>query len=161
MFASNRDDVELVFAGQVDDDYESEFTSLCAVAANVNYLGLLKYDEIMALYPSVYCVVVPSLWMENYPNTVLEALANKTLVIGSLRGGIPEMVGDDRFLFEPTQVKEILSVLSVTYSLRASEYQEIVDINYERVLKNNSIELFYERLTAILGELAAYADSSD
>ena len=154
-FASNRDDVELVFAGQVDDDYEAEFTSLCAVATNVNYLGLLKYNEIMALYPSIYCVVVPSLWMENYPNTVLEALANKTLVIGSLRGGIPEMVGDDRFLFEPTQEKEIARVLETTISLTDSEYQKITDSNYERVLRNNSINLFYNRLLTIFEGLAA------
>ena len=38
--------------------------------------------------------VMPSLWWENQPLVVIEAMVNGIAVIGSDRGGIPEALGD-------------------------------------------------------------------
>jgi glycosyltransferase involved in cell wall biosynthesis len=47
-------------------------------------------------------VVVPSVWAENSPNSVLEAFAHRTPVIASNTGGLPELVdhGRNGLLFE-------------------------------------------------------------
>lgn len=153
IFSKNRNDVELVIAGRIDKDYEKSFLKKCRMCSNVQYLGPIAYDEVMQLYPSVYCVVVPSIWMENYPNTVLEALANKVLVTGSRRGGIPDMVGDDRFLFEPTQTDSILSTLKYVDSITESEREDVVCANYARVIEENSPERYYERLMRLFSTL--------
>lgn len=150
------ENVQLLLAGKVAETYEKHFNDLVRVTPSVKYLGILKYEEVMELYPKLYCVVVPSLWMENYPNTVLEALANKTLVVGSRRGGIPEMIGDEKFVFEPTSVHEIVDVLDSAENMKPCEYESVVLANYSRVKYNNSMELYYERLmsayAAILGK---------
>lgn len=157
-FSENKDDVELVIAGKVDSDYESTFKSLLSVQRNVRYLGLLSFEEVMELYSSVYCVVVPSLWMENYPNTVTEALSNRKLVIGSKRGGIPEMIGDERFIFEPTRPGEILSVLERVYSLTEIERKEIVTRNYERAKSINSMDRYCAQLIGIFKTISSGTD---
>lgn len=50
----------------------------------------------MALVRRARFVVVPSEWYENYPMSVLEAMACGTPVIGAAIGGIPEIVADGK-----------------------------------------------------------------
>lgn len=165
LFAKGRS-AELIIAGAVDEDYGSTFKALIEGDSSICYVGKLEYDAVMALYPSVYCVVVPSIWMENYPNTVLEALANRTLVIGSDRGGIPEMIGEERFVFNPTNTKTIYETLVLADSVSVEEYSAITSANFARVCENNSQEKYYERLMSLYQELmigglgASYATGS-
>lgn len=57
--------------------------------------------------------LVPSLWLETGPLTVLEAFAAGLPVIGSRLGGIAELVRDgiDGLLFEPGNSQELASIL--------------------------------------------------
>ena len=58
----------------------------------VRHLGLLtSEDAIVAAYNAADALVVPSL-EDNLPNTVIEALACGTPVVGFRTGGIPEMI---------------------------------------------------------------------
>ncbi|GAB2524657.1 glycosyltransferase family 4 protein [Spirosoma aerophilum] len=58
----------------------------------VRLLGLLtSEDDIVAAYNAADAMVVPSL-EDNLPNTVIEALACSTPVVGFRTGGIPEMI---------------------------------------------------------------------
>ena len=59
---------------------------------SVRHLGLLTSEEdIVAAYNAADALVVPSL-EDNLPNTVIEALACGTPVVGFRTGGIPEMI---------------------------------------------------------------------
>lgn len=160
-FAESRPGVELLIAGRVERSYERRFLGLLGEARSVRYLGELDYGEIMGLYPGIRCVVVPSVWMENYPNTVLEALANRTVAIGSARGGIPEMIGDGRFIFEPTNPESICAALVFVDGLSESEYRSITEENFRRVRENNSQERYYERLMSLYREAIASNDLED
>ena len=53
--------------------------------------GFLKRDEVDLLRAKATAQVVPSEWYENCPLTVLEAFAAGVPVIGSDKGGIPEL----------------------------------------------------------------------
>lgn len=58
----------------------------------VRHLGLLTTEEdIVAAYNAADAMVVPSL-EDNLPNTVIEAMACGTPVVGFRTGGIPEMI---------------------------------------------------------------------
>ena len=58
----------------------------------IRHLGLLTTeDDIVAAYNAADAMVVPSL-EDNLPNTVIEAMACGTPVIGFRTGGIPEMI---------------------------------------------------------------------
>lgn len=61
--------------------------------------------------------IVPSLWLETGPLTVLEAFAAGLPVIGSRLGGIAELVRDgiDGVLFEPGNAKELANILDRLY----------------------------------------------
>ncbi|MDD3761422.1 MAG: glycosyltransferase family 4 protein [Acidithiobacillus sp.] len=74
--------------------------------ARVRFLGRVVPLE---FYPQVDVIVVPSFWNDNLPGVVFEALAFGRPVIGSRRGGIPEMIrdGENGLLFEPDTPGEL------------------------------------------------------
>ncbi len=77
------------------------------------HLGLLEHDALMRLfYSAVDLFICPSM-QDNFPNTVLEANACGTPVIGSDAGGIPEMIREDEtgWIFprgQPQDLRECL-----------------------------------------------------
>lgn len=145
-------DVKLIMIGKVYSAFEQEFEQL-KNKQFLTYLGQKEFNEIMDLYPEIYCVIVPSLWIENYPNTVLEALANKTLVIGSNRGGIPEMIQDDNLLFDILDRDDVIAKMNYSFSLNVEKYKQITDNGYERVSSNNTLENYYNKLVFIYESL--------
>lgn len=64
-------------------------------ANNIHFMGQLNYHEIIALLRQVCFSVIPSIWYENNPLSVIESLCCGTPVLGSRIGGIPELLTDD------------------------------------------------------------------
>jgi glycosyltransferase involved in cell wall biosynthesis len=62
--------------------------------ANVEYLGRLSREEVIAQLRLARAAVLPSRWDENNPMSILEARTLGIPVIVSDRGGLPEMVDD-------------------------------------------------------------------
>lgn len=63
---------------------------------NVRFLGAQWGPELDAVLQKARFVVVPSVWHENFPYVILQAFAAGKPVVGSDRGGIPELVKDGR-----------------------------------------------------------------
>ncbi len=61
--------------------------------SRVEFLGSLGRDEVLALFRSADAAILSSAW-ENFPHTVVEALAVGTPVIATAVGGVPEIVTD-------------------------------------------------------------------
>lgn len=62
--------------------------------SNVLILGQQSHDRMSDLIARASCVIVPSIWPENCPMIILEALQAGVPVVGSSIGGIPELVTD-------------------------------------------------------------------
>ena len=65
-------------------------------------MGGFEHKDISSVFSEIDVLVVPSIWNENCPLTILEAFFAKTPVIASRIGGIPELVKDKEngLLFE-------------------------------------------------------------
>ncbi len=72
-------------------------------AQNVEFLGYVDRGRLHERVLEALCVVMPSIWYENFPYSILEAFALGKPVIASDIGGIPETVADGEtgLLFEP------------------------------------------------------------
>jgi glycosyltransferase involved in cell wall biosynthesis len=71
---------------------------------NVDVVGPAWGDELAKWLHGARAVVVPSVWHENFPYVIFQAFAASTPVIGSRRGGIPELIeaGDHGWTYEAT-----------------------------------------------------------
>lgn len=70
---------------------------------NVVFLGFLSKKDLQKTTSRSAFVVVPSIWYENQPYSILESFALAKPVVASNIGGIPELVknGKNGILFEP------------------------------------------------------------
>jgi len=72
------------------------------ISHSVRFLGALSPPELHQALSGARMVVLPTLWMENCPVSVLEAMAHGRPVVATRIGGLPELVrhGETGFLFE-------------------------------------------------------------
>jgi glycosyltransferase involved in cell wall biosynthesis len=79
----------------------------------VRILGRVSQETLLRLYRHARALIVPSIWPENAPLVVLEALANGTPVIGTRWGGLPEILDpiDSRLCKDSDELLENLDDL--------------------------------------------------
>lgn len=84
-------------------------TRLEAMAcANVTFTGFQDRDQVRRHVAGAELLVIPSIWYENFPMTVVEAFSLATPVLASSRGGLREIVGADRgLLFEAGNARSL------------------------------------------------------
>ena len=86
-------EVRLLVAG--DGDERSNLEALCQqlrLDQSVTFCGQVDNQRIGAIYEQIDVLVVPSVWPENSPVTITEAMASGIPVIASDIGGISELV---------------------------------------------------------------------
>jgi glycosyltransferase involved in cell wall biosynthesis len=100
---------EFKVGGEVTGEKIANFNSLYPLS-NVHYLGYVKPEVFFA---QVDVLIVPSLWEEPLGRIVLEAYGYGVPVIGSNRGGIPEIIdiGKTGFVFDPSQEDSLLKII--------------------------------------------------
>ena len=75
----------------------------------VKLLGFLNKEEMTEVTRKCKFVVVPSIWYENCPYSVLETLAIGKPIIGSNMGGIPELVENNNngYIYQYDKIDEL------------------------------------------------------
>lgn len=154
-FSKGKEDVELCLLGRVPVEYKATLEQLIADYGNgkIHYLGAFPYEETIKQLATVYAVVIPSLWIENYPNTALEAACIGCMVLASERGGMKEIVGDGCFVFHVLKQDEIIKQFEAAYETPKERYIQITEKSKDRVRKNNTMEQYYARLVNTLRQI--------
>ena len=89
------DDVRLVIAGEGPDRAPLEHRAdELGISDRVTFLGSQPRDRVVELFSAADATIMSSSW-ENFPHTVVEALAVGTPVLAMEAGGIAEVVRDD------------------------------------------------------------------
>lgn len=132
--------VNIVGEGHERTVYEARAEQL-GVAEVVRFWGKVDHVHIERVFRETDVFVLPSIWPENQPITITEAMAAHTPVIASRLGGIPELVDDGRtgYLFAPgdatdlaNKMREFLLDPSRVESFGAAAFQKIADNTVER-----------------------------
>ncbi|MBW2045840.1 MAG: glycosyltransferase family 4 protein [Deltaproteobacteria bacterium] len=100
----------------VGDGPENKFLKELAMEdKRVIFYGKVKDCEIDEFYKGADVVVVPSVWYENFPTVVLEAVSFGVPVIGSNIGGIPEQIqdGSNGFLIRPKDSEDLKQKIKI------------------------------------------------
>ena len=93
--------LNLIGDGTEIDTYKSQLSSN-GCATHVKFWGKVDNTRIWEAYRETDVLVLPSIWPENHPVSITEAMSSGIPVIASRIGGIPELVEDGKtgFLFE-------------------------------------------------------------
>jgi glycosyltransferase involved in cell wall biosynthesis len=107
-------DAKLRIAGDGPNrKYLETLAKTLLIENRVEFLGHLPSEAVQQEIISAKAVIVPSVWYENMPYAILEALAVGAVVVASNIGGIPERIvdGENGFLFEAGNSKNLAEVL--------------------------------------------------
>jgi glycosyltransferase involved in cell wall biosynthesis len=90
-----------------------EFIANNNLVTQVDLPGQLPRSEVLRLLEKTHALVVPSIWPENEPVSILEALASGTAVIASRLGGNTELIEDgvSGFLVTPGNALELSTAM--------------------------------------------------
>ena len=114
-----REMVEAHFYGRpANESYFEEVEMLARgfPEGSVIFHGGYRSDrELKEILSKVHLVVFPSIWEENYPLVVREALLHGLPVLGSSLGGVPEAIKDgvNGFLFDPYKEGDLAGKLEL------------------------------------------------
>ncbi len=103
-------------AGEGDQAYLAQLRQRCqqlGITTRVAFLGLLQGDALSDLFARSQAQVVPSLWFENLPNSLLEGYAAGVPAIGSDIGSLPGTItqGKTGFLFRTGDPQSLADTL--------------------------------------------------
>ncbi|HEY7340449.1 MAG TPA: glycosyltransferase family 4 protein [Ktedonobacterales bacterium] len=148
----------LLLMGYADPSEEQYLRQRCTELGltNVHFLPPREGDAMVSTIQRARCVVAPSVWFDNTPNTVYEALACGRPVIASDIGSLKEQVVDEQtgLLFEMGNPKALAS--QIVRLLRDPSLADRLGANAVRTIqRENSIDSHLRQLLALFGALTS------
>ncbi|XEC95513.1 glycosyltransferase [Paenibacillus tarimensis] len=121
----NKNGMKLLIIG---DGTEKEALSEKYISKDVEFLGNQSSDVVLSYMKSAKYLIVPSIWYEGFPMTIVESYSMGTPVICSKLGSLQEVVrdGETGFHFKHDDIKDISKVIS----------NAIIRSDYEKLRKN-------------------------
>lgn len=106
-------EAHLKIVGEGPDETKLRSLSKESGCSNISFLGPLWGEDLNKVLYKCRAVVVPSIWHENFPYVILQAFAVGKPVIGTNRGGIPELVKNQQFglIYEALDIQALSSAI--------------------------------------------------
>ena len=106
--------------------------------APVEFIGHKSSNELANIIQSAQAVIIPSIWAENMPLSLMEALSLGKAVIASKIGGLPEIIKDAKngFLFEAGNSHDLALKINNFNNLTLEEKSQL------EIEAKNSVKLF-------------------
>jgi glycosyltransferase involved in cell wall biosynthesis len=121
--------------------------------AGVKRLGSVPAETVRGEMSRASALIVPSIWYENFPRTIVEAFASGTPVIASRIGALAEIVreGETGLLFEPGNPRDLADKMAwaLAHPEEMGEMGRKARAQYEAEF---SAEVNYRRLMTIYQE---------
>ena len=120
----------------------------------IQLLGYLNQEQIRNYIKKSKFIVVPSIWYENCPYSILETMEIGKPIIGSRIGGIPELIENNKngFLYKYDDIDELEECMKKLF-----EDKQLVDNqskkSRELFEQNYSEEIYYNKIIEIYNSL--------
>ena len=139
--------LKIIGGGPLLDTYKKEYTE-----QSIELLGQREPEQLYPIVQKARFLVIPSIWYENNPFSIIEALCMGTPVLGARIGGIPELIteGANGFLFTPNQVSELSDKIKQCFEY-FTDYYDFGEIA-EHAQNKYGAETFYTKLMKIYYE---------
>jgi len=120
--------------------------------AMVRFWGKVDNRRIEEVFRETDALLLPSIWPENQPVSITEAMASRTPVIAARIGGIPELVTDGvtGYLFEPGNAADLAAKMSELIR-RPEAVRELGEAAFRRIA-GDTFENYADQISAVYDE---------
>lgn len=146
-FTSNSIKNDLLIFGSGSNSYIQKLSKFTKQYSNIHYCG---YEKPEVIFQKIDCLIVPSLINEAFGRVIIEAYSYGIPVVGSNRGGIPELVdvGKTGYLFDPDINDSLTNIIkinlldkSIDLGLKKNAYEKSKLYSEEKII-NQYLEIF-------------------
>jgi glycosyltransferase involved in cell wall biosynthesis len=141
-------EVRVIMAGRVEEPLKSQLPGL--LPSNMEYVGQKSGAELDTLRRNAIALVIPSIWYENQPFSILEMFACGKPVIASDLGGMTELVThlERGLLIPPNDATELAKAMVwlFTHPIEARKFGQDA---YSYAQMHHSSDKHYESLIKI------------
>ena len=116
---------------------------------NIRMLGYLNKEKLKDVLRNSSFVVLPSIWYENCPYSIIEAQAIGKAVVCSKIGGIPELIDDgkDGLLYKYNDIDELIEKINKMF--KDKTIRKNMEKNAKEKAKKYSKENYYNELIKV------------
>lgn len=149
------DELKLYLAGDGPDfDNLKKFIQKSKIGDRVKMLGFLNCSQIKETIGRCRFVILPSIWRDNCPYSIIETMAIGKAIIGTDIGGIPELIQDNKtgFLTKFKDHNDLIQKMKKLYNEKdlaikmGKEAKKVAITLYTEENYYNKIIKIYERL---------------
>jgi glycosyltransferase involved in cell wall biosynthesis len=145
---SNNISMNLVGSGELAGHVREGVRAL-GLGSIVKFWGKVDNPRIEEVFKETDVLVLPSVWPENQPVSITEAMAARTPVIASAIGGIPELVvnGYNGYLFQPGSAADLAGKMSefIANPERIKSFGE----NGFKIIRDKSFEQQLDKICSV------------
>ena len=145
-------DIRILLAGRIEEPLKSTMTEI--MPDNVEYMGIVHGLELRHLLVNSTALVMPSLWYENQPFSILEAFACEKPVIASDLGGMKELVvHQERGILVPPGDASALAEAMLSFAESPQEVSRMGANAREYAVAYHHPNVHYRRLMDIYAQV--------
>jgi glycosyltransferase involved in cell wall biosynthesis len=152
---------ETIVVGDTNTDYARQSIQRCIddELENVLFVGRLEKAEINGVLRDSRFGIVPSIWYDNMPNSLIESQAAGLPVIASNIGSLPEMITHETngYLFKSGDADDLMNILSQAMALNDAAREAMVVESLEWASSFCSAQKHYDHLMAVF--TSAFGDN--
>jgi glycosyltransferase involved in cell wall biosynthesis len=121
---------------------------------NVEFTGYRTGKELLELLEGASFTVLPSVWYENCPMSVMESLAVGTPVIGSNAGGIPELIEEeqDGLIYEMGNSDDLADKIRIMWS-SPPKRRQMGKFGAEKIISKYDMSTHYQRIMDVYSQV--------
>ena len=152
--AFQKTNYQLKIIGFSNDDYDDYLKEFSKDSKNIEFLGKMKFEEIVPYLSSCLFSIVPSEIYDNFPNAVIESYAFKKPVIASNIGSLKELVqdGETGLLFETGNYADLGTKIELLFS-NPGLCKEMGKYACKYLEDNYSEEIHYQKVLRVFNSL--------
>lgn len=142
------------FGSGIMNPFEQEMKKLAeSMKDRVRFTGFVDYDKIPEFYALADMVVIPSVWDDPAPLTVIESLTCGKALITTYSGGIPEYADPESSIILKRDKDLIMNLTSAIEELaRSPEQRKRMEQAVTRKTAEWTLERFYHDFCELVGD---------
>ena len=146
---NNNDNFKLYIAGDGPDlNKVKEYIQKNNLTEKIKLLGFLNKEQIIEYVRKARFIVVPSVWYENCPYSILETMAIGKPIIGSNLGGIPELIDNEKTGYIYNNIEELRKYMEKL--IKDKELSKKLGENAKiKAIKSFSKEKYYDNIIKV------------
>lgn len=153
----NGEKLKIVGSGPEYENLKYKIRSL-KLENKIKMLGPKYGGELKNLIVNAKAVILPSVWQENMPLSLLEAMALGKIVIASKIGGLPEIINNSEngLLFEPGNVQDLIEKIKMLQKIDVNQIGE----SAKNRIKSFNGEAHYQKIIEIYTKIKQKQENS-